>query len=75
MQSSMAVSAYLCYPLCQLEVITACSFCVAFGCHSVSEVMKDHVIEKKEVNNLSESENYSGGGNESNYKPMESFNN
>jgi hypothetical protein len=41
-------------PLRQLEVVTVCSLCAAFECHSFSgsdfEVMNGHGVEKKEVN-------------------------
>jgi hypothetical protein len=42
------------HPLCQLEVVTVCSLCVAFKCRSFFgsdfEVMNGHGFEKKEVN-------------------------
>jgi hypothetical protein len=42
------------HPLLQLKVVTVCSLCVAFECHSFFgsdfEVMNGHGIEKKEVN-------------------------
>jgi hypothetical protein len=52
-----------------LEVVTVCPFVlclsviVSFG--SNPEVMNSHGVEKKEVNNKRESENYSDGGKES----------
>jgi hypothetical protein len=42
------------HPLRRLEVVTICSLCVAFECHSFfgsdSEVMNGHGVVKKEVN-------------------------
>jgi hypothetical protein len=53
-----------------VDVVSVCSFCVAFKFQSFlgsySEVMNGHGIEKKQDKNKCESENYSGGGNESN---------
>jgi hypothetical protein len=57
-------------PLHQLEVVTVCNLCVEFKCQSFFgsdfEVINGHGVEKKEVNEMQESKNYSGGGKESN---------